>query len=338
MSSVLRHVLGAIGPASEAAATRARDAVRGAGTPLLERIAAAVAGAQHAAPPRARRRALVVAIGDHGCGDPGLAMGAAHPTVVAARAIAEGTAAVCRLARPTPILVIDAGAREPAHLPPIAVRLGRGPSRDLAREPAQSVVDAVLGLEAGIALSLTLADHATVRDEGERPDAPRADGPAVDVVALGTLGVGVEIAAVALLGALTGASELPDQPDEATERALAQGIAARGGSGLELLAQFGGPETAVLAGLMLGLSSMHVPVILDSVGTGAAALVACALAPDVRGALLASHRGTFPMPAILDHLGLAPAFEVGLGHGDGTGAAMLLPLLDQAAALATPGG
>jgi nicotinate-nucleotide--dimethylbenzimidazole phosphoribosyltransferase len=75
-------------------------------------------------------------------------------------------------------------------------------------------------------------------------------------------------------------------------------------------------------------------VILDSYATGAAALVAAAFAPAVTGYLIAAHRGTFTHPAILDHLGLRPVFEVGLGHGEGTGAAMVLPLLDQVAALA----
>ena len=42
-------------------------------------------------------------------------------------------------------------------------------------------------------------------------------------------------------------------------------------------------------------------------------------------------------PRILAHLGLAPIFEVGLGHGEGTGAAMVLSLADQVAALASRG-
>nr|MDQ3301221.1 nicotinate-nucleotide--dimethylbenzimidazole phosphoribosyltransferase [Myxococcota bacterium] len=106
---------------------------------------------------------------------------------------------------------------------------------------------------------------------------------------------------------------------------------------LERLAAFGGPETAVLAGLILGAASMNVPVILDGYATGAAALVAAALAPAVTGYLIAAHAGAFTQRRILAHLALVPVFEVGLGHGEGTGAAMVLPLLDQVAALATRG-
>jgi nicotinate-nucleotide--dimethylbenzimidazole phosphoribosyltransferase len=110
--------------------------------------------------------------------------------------------------------------------------------------------------------------------------------------------------------------------------------AAFAGSGLELLAAFGGAETAVLAGLMLAAASMNVPVVLDGHATGAAAVVAQALAPAVTGYLIAAHAGAFTQPRILAQLGLVPIFGVGLGHGEGTGAAMVMPLIDQAAALA----
>ncbi|MDQ3369259.1 MAG: nicotinate-nucleotide--dimethylbenzimidazole phosphoribosyltransferase, partial [Myxococcota bacterium] len=106
---------------------------------------------------------------------------------------------------------------------------------------------------------------------------------------------------------------------------------------LEQLAAFGGAETAVLAGLILGAASINVPVILDSYATGAAALVAVALAPAAVGYLIAAHAGAFTQRRILAHLGLIPVFEVGLGHGEGTGAAMVLPLVDQVAALAARG-
>jgi len=78
-------------------------------------------------------------------------------------------------------------------------------------------------------------------------------------------------------------------------------------------------------------------VILDGYATGAAALVAAAFAPHVIGYLIAAHTGTFTQPRILAHLGLHPVFDVGLGHGEGTGAAMILPLIDQVTALAARG-
>jgi nicotinate-nucleotide--dimethylbenzimidazole phosphoribosyltransferase len=317
---VLRHVLDAITPASRAHGEAARRQVAAANAPVLERLAVALGGAQHTAHPRADRRLIVVCAGDHGVGDPGIALGAAHPTVVAAHAIAGGSAALAQVARASraPIVLVDAGVREPAAMPASAVALGRGPSRDLLAGPAMTVVDAALALEAGIALAVSLAE----------------DG--LDVLAVGALGVGADVASAALLGAALGAPPT-GLGDPVAEAAGGSGAALAGASALELLAAFGGPETGVLAGVLLAAASTHVPVILDGYATGAAALVAAALAPRVTGYLIAAHAGAFTQPRILAHLGLPPVFEVGLGHGEGTGAAMVLPLIDQVTALAYRG-
>jgi nicotinate-nucleotide--dimethylbenzimidazole phosphoribosyltransferase len=331
---VLRHVVESITPASAAHGEAARLRVAGAGAPLLERLATAVGGAQHTARPRTARRAVVVCAGDHGVGDPGIALGAAHPTVVAAHAIADGSAALARLAQAShaPIVLVDAGTREPGELPASAIRLGRGPTRDLTAGPAMTVVDAALALEAGIALAVSLAE----------------DG--LDLIAVGALGVGAEVASAALLGAALGTAfgtapgtALGVAPgslaDPVAEAAGARGaeLARAGAGALELLAAFGGPETGVLAGLMLAAASTNVPVILDGHATGAAALVACSFAPHTAGYLVAAHAGSFTHPRILAHLGLHPVFELGLGHGEGTGATMALPIIDHMAALATRG-
>jgi nicotinate-nucleotide--dimethylbenzimidazole phosphoribosyltransferase len=289
-----------------------------ANAPVLERLAASLAAAQHTPKPRAEKRLVIVAAGDHGAGDPGIAMGADHPTVLAARAIADGSAALCQVTRAanTTIVLVDAGSREPSHMPGIAIQLGRGPSHDLMREPAMTIVDASLGLDAGIALSISLGEQTP------------------DVLALGAIGVGSEVASAAILAGITGRAP-SNLSDDVAEAAGHRGLALHGAGALEILATFGGSDTAVLAGLILGAASVNVPVILDSYATGAAALIANAFAPHVAGYLVAAHRGSFTHPAILEHLGLQPAFEVGLGHGEGTGAAMVLPLLDQVAALAS---
>jgi len=317
---VLRHVLASITPASVVHGEAARRAVAGAGAAVLERLAVALGSAQHTPRPRSLRRTIVVCAGDHGVGDPGIALGAAHPTIVAAHAIADGSAALAQVARASrsPVVLVSAGVREPDELPPTAVRIAGGPSRDLLAGPAMTLVDAALGLEAGIALAVALAD----------------DG--LDVLAVGALGVGADVASSALLGAALGAPPT-GLADPVAEAAGARGAQLSGASGLELLATFGGPETALLAGVMLAAASTNVPVVLDGYATGAAALVAAALAPLVTGYLIAAHAGAFTQPRILAHLGLRPVFEVGLGHGEGTGAAMVLPLIDQVTALTSAG-
>jgi len=99
-----------------------------------------------------------------------------------------------------------------------------------------------------------------------------------------------------------------------------------------VLAAFGGFEHAALAGFILGAAALRVPVILDGVIAGAAALAAVALAPDAVAACFAGHRSAEPGHAVtLSHLGLRPLVDLGLRLGEGTGAVLALPLVQSAA-------
>jgi nicotinate-nucleotide--dimethylbenzimidazole phosphoribosyltransferase len=101
---------------------------------------------------------------------------------------------------------------------------------------------------------------------------------------------------------------------------------------LGVIAALGGFEHGALAGFILGGAALRVPVILDGVIAGAAALAAAALAPDVVAACFAGHRGAEPGHAVaLDHLGLRPLLDLGLRLGEGTGAVLALPLVQSAA-------
>ena len=73
-------------------------------------------------------------------------------------------------------------------------------------------------------------------------------------------------------------------------------------------------------------------MLLDGVISGAAALAAAALAPDVTTACFAGHLSAEPGHAIaLAHLGLRPLVDLGLRLGEGTGALLALPLVQSAA-------
>src|SRR4029079_7364714 len=93
-----------------------------------------------------------------------------------------------------------------------------------------------------------------------------------------------------------------------------------------VLAAFGGFEHAALAGFILGAAALRIPVILDGVIAGAAALAAAALAPDATAACFAGHRSAEPGHAVtLSYLGLRPLVDLGLRLGEGTGAVLALP-------------
>jgi nicotinate-nucleotide--dimethylbenzimidazole phosphoribosyltransferase len=295
-SAVLDHVIAAIGPASAAHAELARGRVGGIGGPAAA-LAVRLAAAQHAVRLRVARRALVVVAADHGVGAPGIELGDEHPTAAALRAMAAGDGALAGLARAAgaTLVLVDAGCAG-TGVPASAMRIELAPSGDYLEGAAMRPADVMRGIEAGIALAVALVD----------------DG--VEVIGVGRIGLGGEDAAAALIDVLGSRGN----PDDALAR----------------LAEIGGGDTAVLAGVMLAAASMTVPVILDGHETLAAALVARALAPAVVDALVAGHAGSAPPArAALAALGLEPVVAAGIGTGEGAGAAMVMSLVPAAAAL-----
>lgn len=316
--AVLDHVVASISPPSAAQAEGARARLgRDAEPGSLADLAVRLAAARHAPAPRTDRKALVIVLADHGCADPGVDLGDAHPAVIAARAIDAADAAVAAGARAAGarIVLVDAGLATGAALPPSVIRLsaGRG-AADITREPAMTPVEALLALQSGIALGTALAD----------------DG--LDVLALGHVAPGAEVASAALVAALLSLPPadvaLPaDVPD-----VTAAMVQCTSRMPVEALAAVGGPDLALMVGLILAAASGSVPVVLEDHGTSAAALVAARLAPDVAGYLIAAHGGTRPAHRrAIAALGLAPLFALGLGSGEGAGAALALGLVDGAA-------
>jgi nicotinate-nucleotide--dimethylbenzimidazole phosphoribosyltransferase len=102
--------------------------------------------------------------------------------------------------------------------------------------------------------------------------------------------------------------------------------------GLDVLAKVSGFEIGGLAGAIIAAASHRIPVVLDGFITTAAALIAVQIAPGVRPYLIASHcseeEGHGRMLAYLD---LQPLFNYGLRLGEGSGAALALPVIEAAA-------
>jgi nicotinate-nucleotide--dimethylbenzimidazole phosphoribosyltransferase len=102
----------------------------------------------------------------------------------------------------------------------------------------------------------------------------------------------------------------------------------------QLLAHLGGLEIAAMAGLYIEAARRGVPVLLDGYISGAAALAAVALAPGVLRWMLASHQSAEAGHAVaLRALGLHPLLVLEMRLGEGSGAALTLPIIEAALAL-----
>jgi nicotinate-nucleotide--dimethylbenzimidazole phosphoribosyltransferase len=103
-------------------------------------------------------------------------------------------------------------------------------------------------------------------------------------------------------------------------------------SPLAILAEVGGLEIAALAGFIIAGAAARVPIVIDGVIAVAAAVVASAFSPEVPGYLIAGHRSSEPAASAgLDHLHLTPVLDLQLRLGEGSGAALAVPIVQAAA-------
>jgi len=315
--------------ASAAAARRALDAKTKPRGSLgrLEELACQVAAVRRQPQPGPEPAAVVVVAGDHGLAEEGVS---AYPQEVTAQMLANfaaGGAAICVLAGAAGarLVVVDAGVRGDVRIEGVLDRrLGPG-TANASRGPAMTRAQAVRALETGIELAERLAAEGT------------------GLLGLGDMGIGntaVSSAVVAcllgrdpeaLVGRGTGVDDEGLRAKVAAVRRALEVNAPDPADPVGVLAAVGGFEHGVLAGLALGAAAARVPVVLDGVITGAAALLAARIAPAARGAMIASHRSPEPAHApVLAALGLAPLLDLGLRLGEGSGAALALPLVNAA--------
>ena len=100
---------------------------------------------------------------------------------------------------------------------------------------------------------------------------------------------------------------------------------------LEVLRNFGGFDIAALVGVFLGGAYYHIPVVMDGLITNVAALIACKLNKNCKDYIIASHNSKEVAAAyILEELGMKAILQGQFCLGEGTGAALLLPLLEMA--------
>lgn len=296
----------------------------------LEALISRVAGIQGAADVRLAPRAVAVFCGDHGVTAEGVSQSGPDVTARVALALCEGAGNAGLMARQAgaEVYCVDMGmARRVSHPALIDRRVAAG-TGNIARGPAMTRAQAERAVQSGAYLV------------GEW----KARGCAL--LAVGEMGIGNTTSAAALACALLGLAPeeavgrgagLSDagllRKREAVRRALAVNAALLADP-LGALAALGGFELAGMAGAFIGGAVHRVPVIVDGAVSGAAALLAERLCPGARAFMLPSHRGREPIcAAILRALALDPPLDADLALGEGTGAALLFPLLDMARAV-----
>jgi nicotinate-nucleotide--dimethylbenzimidazole phosphoribosyltransferase len=332
--SLLDEVKAAIRPldgdAVAAARQRQSQMTKPAGSlGVLEDVSVQLSGlAGSCPPPLPEPAAVAIFAGDHGVHAQGVTP---WPQEVTGQMVANflaGGAVVNAFAAQAgaEVVVVDVGvATDLAQVPGLLPRKVARGTGDFTVGPAMSREQAVTAIGVGIEVARDLVAA------GNR------------CLLTGDMGIANTTASAALICAFTGrdAAEVTGRGTGVDAVTLARKVAVvRRGIALHqadaadpigTLAAYGGFEHAALTGFIIAAAALRVPVILDGVIAGSAALAACAIAPGAACCLIAGHRSAEPGHTVaMDHLGLRPLVDLDLRLGEGTGALLALPIVQSA--------
>ena len=333
--SLLSDTVTRIEPASEqaVAAADARQAMltkpRGS-LGALELLGSRLAGMYaECPPPLPAPVAIAVFAGDHGVHAQGVSPWPQEVTTQMVGNFLAGGAVINALGRQVgaDVTVVDVGVAGDVPAAPglLSRKVARG-TADLSQGPAMTEEEVLAAVEVGIEVASSLVA------QGNR------------LLVTGDMGIANTTASAALTSVFTGSdvAEVTGRGtgiDDATLQRKIEVIrtalrvnAPVADRPLEALAAVGGLEHAAVVGLLLGAAAARTPVILDGVIACSAALVARAIAPAAADYWVAGHRSVEPGASLaLQALGLEPLVDLDLRLGEGSGAALAVPLVQSAA-------
>lgn len=277
----------------------------------LEAISEQVAVWQAQHPPNLDEVTILIFAGNHGVTKHGIS---AFPSDVTAQMVANfdaGGAAINQLAKSCN-----------AELQVTALQLDK-PTADFTQQPAMSEAACVDAINAGI----------------------KAAHESIDLLAIGEMGIGNTTSAAAIAAALfagdgarwagpgTGLDpEGVGHKAAVIDQALAKHRAALTDP-LKILQYLGGYEIAAMLGAILAGRMRRTPVLIDGFVATAAAAVLYRLDPHALDHCWASHRSAEPAhTAMLEKLGLEPLLDFNMRLGEGSGAALAIPIIRAAVA------
>jgi len=294
----------------------------------LEDLSAQLAGMTGQARPKVDRKSVIVMAADHGVTLEGVSAYPAEVTRQMVLNFLHGGAAINVLARQAGarVVVVDIGVvSEFKEMQGLVRRKTAAGTRNFATGPAMTLPQAEEAIQTGIDI---------VHEEV---------GRGLDLVATGDMGIGNTTASAAIVSLLTGLPpiQVTGRGTGIDDKGLAHKVAIIEQAiqvnqpdptdALDVLCKVGGLEIAGLTGVILGAAERRVPVVIDGFISGAAALIAAGLTPDVKDYLIASHLSVeVGHRAVLQHLGLAPLLDLQLRLGEGTGAALAFHIIEAA--------
>ncbi|MFN7924974.1 MAG: nicotinate-nucleotide--dimethylbenzimidazole phosphoribosyltransferase [Bryobacteraceae bacterium] len=296
----------------------------------LEAVVRQLALIQRTARPKLARKAAVIFCADHGVTEEGISAYPREVTAQMMRNFLSGGAAISVLCKQfgATAVVVDTGVDTKPIGGAIDMRIAPG-TANFVRGPAMTREQAEAALHNGVSLAREMSHR-------------------FDIVAVGEMGIGNTTAASALMCAFTGAS--PDLASGPGTGLDSDGVARKAavvrkaldlhraavasGDPFQVLAALGGFEIVTMAGFLLGAAEARLAAIVDGFISSVAAIAALAIEPQAIDYLFFSHVSAEPAHRpMLEALGARAIFDLDMRLGEGSGAALAIPVLEAALAL-----
>jgi len=292
----------------------------------LEDIALQAGLIQNTLSPEIKNPALLVFVADHGLADEKISAYPKDVTYQMALNFSVGGAAINVFCKQNKInlKVIDAGVdfdfSEKSGI--INAKIARG-SKNMRIEPAMSIEECELAMEKGSEF---------VQKEAET---------GCNTIAFGEMGIGNTSSSSLLMSKFTGLDIEKctgkgtglENPGLVRKIRILKEISEKYSttSPIEILATFGGLEIAMITGAILEAKKKGMIILIDGFIVTAAILTACQFNSKVRENTIFCHQsGEKGHSLMLEHLKAKPILNLGMRLGEGTGAALALPIVQSA--------
>lgn len=303
------------------------------GLGIMEELITKIAGAQNRVDVDISKKAVVVFCADNGVVKQNISQVDSSVTANIVRSVNGGTSSVAVMAKSVgaDVFVYDVGvlSDEPGV---INCKLKHG-TDDISEGPAMSKETAIGTIKNGIEAITKL------KEEG------------YNLVATGEAGIGNTTTSAAVAGALLklDASVVTGKGSGLTDEAYLHKIdivrkawqvndIEHTKDTIDVIAKVGGLDIAALVGAYLGAAMNHMPIIMDGIISAVAALCAVSINESVKDYIIPSHMSMEPaMIKICKQIGIEPVIHANMHLGEGTGAVLLMPMLDTVMAVYNSG-
>ncbi len=333
----LEEIIRSIKPYDQVYLEKAKDRTKSLIMPYralgeLHNISEKICAIRSTLKPDIKNKCVFVMAGDHGVVEEGVSAYPQEVTLQMIKAFLNGWATINVIAKKVgaKVVVSDVGTKGDINEIPkdescffVNKKVVYG-TKNFTKGPAMTSEQAIESVLAGFEIANSFIEEHNL-----------------DIVATGDMGIGNTTPSTAIASVITKA-EVEDIAgrgtgiDDKTLRKkieiIKKGISLTNPDPkdpIDILSKVGGAEIGAIAGVVLAASFNRVPVVIDGLISTAGAAIAYLLAPNTKYYMFAGHKSEEPAhKVLLEYIGLSPILQLSMRLGEGTGAALAIPIIE----------